>query len=184
MDDLGRLQGRYPENFVLISQLEVCQEGGVKKGGTRMTLRIPDRRQGGHGHSWRHEWCFFTPRKIPWKFRVDISIRSVSRRGGQEGGTLSTLRAPDRRHGGQGHPWDHEWCFLPKGRYPENFVLILQLEVCKKGGSRRGVLGGRWGFLMGDLEDRVILGNIEDLGTSQGSYSESFWSLSLFLAEI
>ena len=27
-------QGRYPENFVLISQLEVCQEGGVKKGGT------------------------------------------------------------------------------------------------------------------------------------------------------
>ena len=28
MDDLGRLQGRYPENFVLISQLEVCQEGG------------------------------------------------------------------------------------------------------------------------------------------------------------
>ena len=32
MDDLGRLQGRYPENFLLISQLEVCQEGGVKKG--------------------------------------------------------------------------------------------------------------------------------------------------------
>ena len=25
-------QGRYPENFVLISQLEVCQEWGVKKG--------------------------------------------------------------------------------------------------------------------------------------------------------
>ena len=31
-------QGRYPENFVLISQLEVCQEGGVKKGGTWRTL--------------------------------------------------------------------------------------------------------------------------------------------------
>ena len=28
MGDLGRLQGRYPENFLLISQLEVCQEGG------------------------------------------------------------------------------------------------------------------------------------------------------------
>ena len=26
-------QRRYPENFVLISQLEVCQEGVVKKGG-------------------------------------------------------------------------------------------------------------------------------------------------------
>ena len=25
--------GRYPENFVLISLLEVCQEWGVKKGG-------------------------------------------------------------------------------------------------------------------------------------------------------
>ena len=38
MDDLGRLPGRYPENFVLISQLEGCQEGGVKKGGTWRTL--------------------------------------------------------------------------------------------------------------------------------------------------
>ena len=32
MVDLGRLQARYPENFLLIFQLEVCQEGGVKKG--------------------------------------------------------------------------------------------------------------------------------------------------------
>ena len=29
--------------------------------------------------------------------------------------------------------------FLTQGRYPENFVLISQLEVCQ------GVLGGRWG---------------------------------------
>ena len=50
MDDLGRLQGRYPENFVLISQLEVCQEGGVKKGGTWRTLRVPEQTQGGHSH--------------------------------------------------------------------------------------------------------------------------------------
>ena len=35
--------------------------------------------------------------------------------------------------------------FLPKQRYPENFVLISLLEVCQEGGSRRGVLGGRWG---------------------------------------
>ena len=48
--------------------------------------------------------------------------------------------------------------FLPQGRYPENFVLISQLEVCQEGGtgSRRGVLGGRWGFLTGHREDRVI----------------------------
>ena len=39
-------QGRYPENFVLISQLEVCQEGGVKKGGTWRTLRVLDRSHG------------------------------------------------------------------------------------------------------------------------------------------
>ena len=54
-DDLGRLQGRYPENFVLISQLEVCQEGGVKKGGTLRTLGVPDQRHGGQGHFRRHE---------------------------------------------------------------------------------------------------------------------------------
>ena len=39
-------QGRYSEIFVLISHLEVCQEGGVKKGGTWLTLRVPDQRHG------------------------------------------------------------------------------------------------------------------------------------------
>ena len=38
MNDVFLPQGRYPENFVLISQSEVCQEGGVKKGGTWRTL--------------------------------------------------------------------------------------------------------------------------------------------------
>ena len=37
---------------------------------------------------------------------------------------------------------------------------------------------------MGDLEDRVILDNMDDLGSPQVSYPESFVSLSLFLAEI
>ena len=31
-DNLILPQGRYPESFVLISLLEVCQEWGVKKG--------------------------------------------------------------------------------------------------------------------------------------------------------
>ena len=44
-------QGSYPEKFVLVSKLEVCQEGGVKKGGTWRTLGVPDWRRGGHGHS-------------------------------------------------------------------------------------------------------------------------------------
>lgn len=50
--------------------------------------------------------------------------------------------------------------------------------------SRRGVLGGCWGFLTGDMEDRVILETMDDLGGPQGSYPEGFVSLSLFLAEI
>ena len=49
MDGLGRPQGRYSEIFMLISLLEVCQEWGVKKGGTWGTLRVPDQRHGGHG---------------------------------------------------------------------------------------------------------------------------------------
>ena len=51
MNDVFLPYGRYPENFVLISQSEVRQEGGVKKGGTWRTLRVPDRRLGGHGCS-------------------------------------------------------------------------------------------------------------------------------------
>ena len=50
MDDHILPPGRYPESFVLISLLEVCQEGGVKKGGTWRTLRVPDGRLGGQGH--------------------------------------------------------------------------------------------------------------------------------------
>ena len=43
-----------------------------------------------------------------------------------------------------------------QGKYPENVVLISQLEVCQEGGSRRGILGGHCGFLTGDMEDMVI----------------------------
>ena len=42
--------------------------------------------------------------------------------------------------------------FLPQGRYPENFVLISQLEVCQEGEYLEEV----GGFLTGDMEDRVI----------------------------
>ena len=50
MNDVFLPQGKYPENFVPISQLEVCQEGGVKKGGTWRMLMVPDRTLGGRGH--------------------------------------------------------------------------------------------------------------------------------------
>ena len=32
MNDVLLPQGRYPENFMMISQQEIFQEGGVKKG--------------------------------------------------------------------------------------------------------------------------------------------------------
>ena len=44
MNDVFLPQGRYHENFVLISQLEVCQEGWGQEGGTWRTLRVPDQR--------------------------------------------------------------------------------------------------------------------------------------------
>ena len=50
MNDVFLPQGRYPENFVLISQLEVYQEWEVKKGAAWLMLRVPDQRHGGQGH--------------------------------------------------------------------------------------------------------------------------------------
>ena len=50
MDDHILALATYLENFILISLLEVCQEGGVKKGGTWRNLRVPDRVLGGQGH--------------------------------------------------------------------------------------------------------------------------------------
>ena len=50
MNDVLLPQRRYPENFVLISQIEVSQEGGVKNGGSWRILRVPDWRHGGHGY--------------------------------------------------------------------------------------------------------------------------------------
>ena len=82
MDDPVWPKGRYPESFVSISSLKVCQEGGFLYGGTWRVLRVPDRRLKGQGHPWCHGWPCLTPMKIPWKFRVDIFIRSVSRMGG------------------------------------------------------------------------------------------------------
>ena len=45
-NDVLLLLGIYPDNLVLISQLEVCQEGGVKNGVTWRTLSVPDRKHG------------------------------------------------------------------------------------------------------------------------------------------
>ena len=70
---------KIPWKFLLISLLEVCQEWGVLCGGTWRTLRVPDRILGWQDHLWCHGLPCLTPRKIPWKFCVNIFIRSVSR---------------------------------------------------------------------------------------------------------
>ena len=73
---------------------------------------------------------------IPQKFRVDISSRSVLRRGRSRGiliGDMEERVIPDVMND----------IFLTQGRYPENFVLISQLEVCQEGGGQE----------VGDLED-------------------------------
>ena len=106
-------QGKTPWKYVLISLLEVFQECRFKIGGTRKTFMVPELRHGRQGHPYCHGWWFFTLRKIPWKFLVDIFTKSVSKRGGggfKKGGTWRTLRVPDLEHGGKDHPWCHVWC--------------------------------------------------------------------------
>ena len=91
MDALVWPQGRYPESFWLLSLLEVCQEWGVLNECTWRTLRVPDRRLGGQGHPWLHGRPCLAPRKILWKFHVNIFIGSVSRIGSPSWGYLEDI---------------------------------------------------------------------------------------------
>ena len=56
--------------------------------------------------------------------------------------------------------------------------------MSRRGGQEGGYLEDVGGFLTGDMEDRVILDTMDDVGGAQGSYPEDFVSLSLFLVEI
>ena len=123
---------------MLMTVIEVFQKWGLKIWGTRRTLRVPDWRHGGQGHSWHHEWCSFTLRKIPWKFTVDISIITVSERGVKKGGTWRTLRVPDRRHGGHGHPWCHGWCFFTPSKIPWKIHVDISIITVSERGGQEG----------------------------------------------
>ena len=114
-----------PWKFCVNISIRSVSRRGVKKGVTWRMLRVPDQWLGWHGHSWSHEWCSSTPRKIPWKFCVDISIRSVSEWGVKKGGTWRTLRVPDQRHGWQGHSWRHEWCSFTLRNLPWKFQINI-----------------------------------------------------------
>ena len=146
MEDHVWPQGRYPECFLLISLLEVCQEWGVLNGGTWRTLRVPDRILGWQGHSWCHWWCLLTPKKIPWKFCVDIFFRSLSRMGVLNGVTWRMLRFPDRRIGWQDHPWCHGWPCLTLRKIAWKFCVDIFIRSV----SRMG--GPPWEYLEDWLE--------------------------------
>ena len=97
--------------------------------GTWRTLRVSDWRFGGQSHPLCH-WChYFTPQKISWKFCVHIFIRSVSRRGVLYGGTWRTLRVPEQRLGGKGHPWCHEGCCFTLRKIPWKFHVDIFIRI-------------------------------------------------------
>ena len=116
--------------------------------------------------SWPETWrtwlfltswmMFFYPNEHTQKFCVDISIRSPSGRGGQEGGYLEDVE------GSWLDTW-RTWLFLTLWMifYPKEDTLkilcwYLNYKCFRNGGSRRGVLGGRLGFLTRDMNDRVL----------------------------
>ena len=55
---------KIPQKFVLISQLEVCQEGvGGQEGGYLEEVEGSWPETWRHDPSWRHKWCFFYPKE-------------------------------------------------------------------------------------------------------------------------
>ena len=133
---------------MLISLLEVCQEGGVKKRGTWRTL----------GGSWLETWrtglfltswmMFFYPNEdtlkiLCWYLNYKCIRKGRSRRG-VLGGRWGLLTRPMED---VVIPVFMNDVFLSQGRYPEHFVLIYNYKCVKNGGSRRGYMDdieGSW----------------------------------------
>ena len=59
----------------------MCQEGGVKKGGTWRTLRVPDMRLGGQGDPDVMDDNILPPERYPENFRL-IYVLEVCQEGG------------------------------------------------------------------------------------------------------
>ena len=92
MDDVFLTSGRYTESFVVISLLQVCQEGGSRMVVLEVILDVMDD-------------VFLPQGRYPESF-IFISSLEVCQEGGgaKKVGTWRTLMVPDRRHGGPGHP--------------------------------------------------------------------------------
>ena len=70
--------------------------------GTWRTIRDPDQRHGGQGQPGCNGWSYFTLKKIPWKFCVDIFIISVSRIKRQEDWYLEEIEGSWSERGRSG----------------------------------------------------------------------------------
>ena len=82
--------------------------------------------------------------------------------GGQEEGYLEGHWGFLTRDRGQGHSWWHGFFFTP-GRILWKLCVDIFIRSVSGMGSRKWVHEGRWGFLIGDMEDRVILDVMEDV---------------------
>ena len=119
----------------------MCQAWGVKKEGSRRILRIPDQRLGPQGNSWCHGWCYFTPRKIPWKCCVDIFNGSVPGMGVKKRGIWRMFKVSEQRLGGHGHSWCHWWSYFTPRKIPWKFCVdIFSRSVSGMRGQEGGYL--------------------------------------------
>ena len=76
---------------MLISQLEVCQGGVIKKGGTWRMLGVPDRRHGGQGHSDVMNDVFLPQGRYHENFVLISQLEEGQEGGGQEEGDLEDI---------------------------------------------------------------------------------------------
>ena len=102
---------------------------------------VPDRILGWQDHLWCHGLPCLTPRKIPWKFRVNILNKCVKKGGVLHGGTWRTLRAPERRLGWQGHPWCNGWHCLTQRKITWKFHVDIFIRSISR------MKGPSWGYL-------------------------------------
>ena len=71
---------------------------------------------------------------------VFISLFEVCQEWGVlHGGTWSTLRVPDRRHGGQRHSWCHGWPFLIQTKIRWKFCVDIFIRSVSRMGGLHGV---------------------------------------------
>ena len=138
----------------------------VRKGGSR--TEVLEDVECSWSETWRTgssliSWMmFFTLRKIPWKLAVDISIRSVSGMGVQEGAYLEDVEGFWLETYRTGSFLMSGMMFFTQSKIPWKFCVdILIRSVSGIGGQED--IGGHLRFLIRYLEDRVILDVMEDV---------------------